>query len=165
MLNAAPAITLRAATPADWGAIATLLQTNRLPLDGAQQHLANYVLACRGENIVGVAGAEVYADLALLRSFAVLPAMHRQGVGRLLLEHLLAQAHRRQIATAYLLTTTAPDYFARFGFQHAARELAPAALHASAEFQGACPASAALMALTLRHDHATARPDIAQQLP
>ncbi|MDP3136261.1 MAG: arsenic resistance N-acetyltransferase ArsN2, partial [Burkholderiaceae bacterium] len=142
-------ISLRPAATTDWAAIAALLKVNKLPLDGARDHLSTYLVANRGTEVVGVAGAEVFGDIALLRSVAVAPAVHRQGVGKLLVHRLLEEAKRRQIAKVYLLTVTAPEYFARFGFKRGARDDAPEALRASAEFQGACPASAAFMSLTL----------------
>jgi N-acetylglutamate synthase-like GNAT family acetyltransferase len=142
-------ISLRPATPSDWPTIAALLEANKLPLDGAQDNLATYLLAIQGQEIVGTAGAEIYGDIALLRSVAIKPGLQRQGVGKQLVSRLLQEAKRRQIAKVYLLSVTAPEYFAQFGFKRGPRENAPAALHASAEFQGACPACAALMSLTL----------------
>ena len=49
----------------------------------------------------------------------------------------------------YLLTTTAEDYFPRFGFARTTREAVPPALKSSAEFTSACPESAAVMLLSL----------------
>ncbi len=51
----------------------------------------------------------------------------------------------RALLASVLLTTTAEDWFPRFGFVRIARDAVPAALHASAELRGACPASAAVM--------------------
>ena len=90
MLNTT--ITLRRATTSDWGAIASLLQANGLPLDGAQDHLDNYHLALQASTVVGVAGAEIYSNIALLRSMAVAPALHGHGIGRLLLLRVLQEA-------------------------------------------------------------------------
>lgn len=142
-------VSLRQAGRADWLAIKSLLQVNQLPLDGAEAHLPTFVVAASGPEIVGVAGAEVYGDVALLRSVAVAPGLHRQGIGEAMVELLLLEARRRGIRRVFLLTTTAADYFPRFGFAHLPRAQAPRALQASAEFQGACPASAVLMGLTL----------------
>lgn len=153
-------IALRSATPSDWSAIAALLEANKLPLDGAQDHLSNYLLATNGAEIVGVAGAEVYGDIALLRSVAVTPAAHRQGVGKQLVTRMLDEARKRQIGKVYLLTVTAPEYFAQYGFKRGSRDNAPEALKASAEFQGACPACSALMSLTV-----TDKPVTITQLP
>lgn len=144
-----PNITLRQAGATDWPAVQSLLQAHRLPTDGAREHLDTMLIAeTRGE-VVGCAGAEVYGDIALLRSVAVAPGLHRRGIGRQLVEHMLLEATRRQIRRVFLLTVTAPEYFARFGFRRGAIAQAPAALKASAEFQGACPDCAAFMSLAL----------------
>jgi N-acetylglutamate synthase-like GNAT family acetyltransferase len=142
-------VSLRAAGAADWPAVQALLQANQLPTEGAQAHLATYLLAESNGEVVGCAGAELYGDVALLRSVAVAPGLHQQGIGRLLVKRLLQEAARRQIRTVHLLTVTAPEYFARFGFKRGPIAQAPQALKASAEFQGACPACAAFMSLPL----------------
>ncbi len=143
-------VSLRQAGASDWPAVQALLLANKLPTEGAQAHLSTYLLATQGGEVVGCAGAEVYGPVALLRSVAVAPGLHKQGIGRLLVERLLQEARSRDIATLYLLTVTAPEYFAQYGFKRMKIEDAPPALKASAEFQGACPACAALMTLTLR---------------
>jgi len=142
-------VSLRQAGAADWPAIAALLQAHQLPLDGAQAHLATFVLAAQGQEVVGVAGAEVHGDVALLRSVAVAPGLQSQGIGALLVGTMKDQARRRGIRQLFLLTTGAAAYFTRHGFQPMDRAQAPHALAASAEFQGACPASATLMVATL----------------
>jgi N-acetylglutamate synthase-like GNAT family acetyltransferase len=142
-------ITLRRAAASDWAAVAGLLEANELPLDGAQAHLSNYVLAIADGEVIGSAGAELHGDVALLRSVAVAPGLQQRGIGRSLVSLLLEEARRRGIRSVHLLSVTAPEYFARFGFKRGPRELAPPALQASAEFQGACPACAAFMSLTL----------------
>jgi len=143
-------ISLRQAGASDWPAVEALLLTNKLPTEGAQTHLATYLLATSNGEVVGCAGAEVYGSVALLRSVAIAPGLQKQGIGRLLIERLLHEARSRDIAALYLLTVTAPEYFAQYGFKRMKLEDAPQALKASAEFQGACPACAALMSLTLR---------------
>jgi len=143
-------LSLRQAAEADWPAIQALLTANALPLAGAHAHLATFAVATAGSEVVGVAGAEVYGSVALLRSVAVAPGLQRQGIGESLVGLLLQQAQRRGIRQVFLLTTTAANYFPKFGFQPLARDQAPAVLQASAEFQGACPASAVLMGLTLQ---------------
>lgn len=142
-------VSLRQAGAADWAAIAGLLEANKLPLDGAQAHLSNYVLAIANGEVVGTAGAEVYGDVALLRSVAVVPGLQQHGIGKSLVSLLIGEASRRGIRSLHLLSVTAPEYFAQFGFKRGPREQAPVALQASAEFQGACPSCAAFMSLTL----------------
>jgi N-acetylglutamate synthase-like GNAT family acetyltransferase len=143
-------ISLRQAGASDWPAVEALLLANKLPTEGAQAHLPTYLLATSNGEVVGCAGAEVYGSVALLRSVAVAPGLQKQGIGRQLVDRLLHEARSRDIAALYLLTVTAPEYFAQYGFKRMKIEDAPQALKASAEFQGACPACAALMALTLR---------------
>jgi len=142
-------IVLRPATQDDWPAIASLLEQNKLPLDGAREHLSGYLLASRNGEVAGCAGFELYADKALLRSVAVAPGLQGQGIGHAMVTHLLQDARRRKIATVFLLTVDAPEYFARFGFALRCIDQAPLAMKASAEFQGACPTSAVCMLLTL----------------
>jgi N-acetylglutamate synthase-like GNAT family acetyltransferase/thioredoxin reductase len=151
---------LRPATQGDWPAIAALLEANKLPLDGAREHLSTFLLAVGNGEIIGSAGMEVYGNVALLRSVAVAPGLHRQGIGRELVSRMLEEATRRQIGTAHLLTVTAPEYFAQFGFKRGPIDQAPQSLKVSAEFQGACPACAAFMSLTLNATpaHATDLP-------
>ena len=95
LLNTTP--TLRHATQADWPAIEALLLANKLPTDGAQAHLNTYLLAVANGEVIGSAGAEVYGQIALLRSVAVAPGLHKQGIGRLLLDRMLLEAGRRDI--------------------------------------------------------------------
>lgn len=144
-----PALSLRQAGPADWSAIETLLLAHGLPTQGAREHLAHFLLAHQGGELVACAGIERYGDLGLLRSVAVAPGLLRQGIGGSLLATLLTQARRRGLHRLYLLTTTAAAYFERLGFQRLPRAELPAALQASAELRGACPASATAMALSL----------------
>ena len=151
-------VSLRQAGAADWPAIAALLQAHRLPLDGAQAHLGTFLLAVQGQEVVGVAGAEVHGDAALLRSVAVAPGLQSRGIGALLVGTMIDQARRRGIQRLFLLTTTAAAYFARHGFEPADRASVPAALQRSAEFQGACPASATLMVAALAEPAAAAEP-------
>jgi N-acetylglutamate synthase-like GNAT family acetyltransferase len=142
-------VTLRQAGASDWSAVQALLEAHQLPTDGAREHLSTFVLAVSNGEVVGCAGAEVRGDIALLHSVAVAPGLQRRGIGQALVCTLIHEATRRQMRALYLLTVTAPGYFARYGFKPQPIEQAPQALKASAEFQGACPASAVLMALTL----------------
>jgi N-acetylglutamate synthase-like GNAT family acetyltransferase len=150
-------ISLRPATPNDWPAVAALLDANKLPPDGAREHLSTYVLAVSNGDIIGTAGAEVYGSVALLRSVAVAPGLHRQGVGLMLVSRMLEEAAKRQIGSIHLLSVTAPEYFEQFGFKRGSIDQAPHALKSSAEFQGACPARAAFMSLTLNAVPAAAK--------
>ncbi|HSR16381.1 MAG TPA: arsenic resistance N-acetyltransferase ArsN2, partial [Gemmatimonadales bacterium] len=127
-------------------AVEALLTGAGLPLEGVPADLAHFTVAEHaGDGVVGVAGLELFEHTALLRSLAVAPAWRGSGVGHQLVEAVLAEATRCGCRDVYLLTTTAADYFPRFGFACVSRGTVPEPLHASAEFRGACPASATCM--------------------
>jgi N-acetylglutamate synthase-like GNAT family acetyltransferase len=145
------AITIEPASAADVDTVRALLVQVALPNTGlADQFPAAYSVARDGAELVGAAGLEVYGATGLLRSVAVAPALQRRGVARTLIAERLAVARASGLDTVYLLTTTAADYFRRFGFTPASRAGVPPLLAASPELVSACPASAACMRLSLR---------------
>ncbi len=141
--------TVRPPTIDEWRAIAALLEEAGLPLDGAQEHVSDFLLAVADAAVVGCAAMEGHGAAGLLRSVAVAPLLQRRGVGKMLVSRLLLQAGERGIKRVYLLTVTAAEYFERMGFRRQSIEQAPGELQQSAEFRGACPASAIFMELVL----------------
>jgi amino-acid N-acetyltransferase len=135
----------RGASDSDWSAIARLLSDCGLPLEGAREHLDRFIVADDGGAIAGCVGAEVYGDTALLRSLAVDDARRGRGIGRALSMQMMAALRADGIAAIGLLTMEAERFFAAQGFVAVPRDRIPPALHASAEFRGACPASAIAM--------------------
>ena len=142
-------VVFRPAETADWSAIEAMLTEARLPLDGASEHLANFLVGEAGGGLLCVGGFEQYGAAALLRSVAVDASLHGTGVGQHLLDRLRQQAKEQGVHELYLLTTTAAEFFGKRGFSVIARADAPAALQASREFQGVCPASATAMVARL----------------
>ena len=136
---------LRNATASDLPAIERLLTESRLPLDGVREALPSLVVADAEGELVGVAGLESCSENALLRSVAVADGWRSRGIGRALVERVIAEAESRGIHALYLLTTTAERWFPSFGFRPTTRDAVPAEIRATAEFQGACPASATVM--------------------
>ena len=136
---------IRKARESDLSAVEQLLVSSKLPVDGVRDHFANFVVAEDGAGIEGAVGLERYDSFALLRSAVVAPNHRNSGVGRRLLEHMLQQAEQAGINELYLLTTTAEEYFPRFGFTRTSRAAVPEQLKASAEFRGACPDTAVVM--------------------
>lgn len=136
---------LRAAQALDWPDIESLLLQCGLPTRGARDHLAHFVVAPAADALHGCAGLEPYGTAALLRSVAVDAAHRNTGIGHQLVAAALQLAQDGGVTDVFLLTETAAPFFARRGFVTVPRDRAPAALHASAEFQGACPATATLM--------------------
>ena len=144
------AFSIRPATASDLEAVKGLLRGARLPLDGLEEQFGDgYAIAECGGAAIGAEGIEVHGDAGLLRSAVVDAAWRGNGVGDALTQDRLAWAARHGLREVWLLTTTAADYFPRFGFARAARDAAPAPMQRSREFADACPASAVVMRRSL----------------
>lgn len=143
---------LRAATTKDLPEIERLLVSSGLPIAGVAETLRGFIVAEseRDKRIVGVVGLELCCDeYALLRSTAVEPEWRGTGLGRRLVEYVIADAESRGIKALYLLTTTAERYFPSFGFVKTQRDAVPDEIKQTVEFREACPSSATVMALQL----------------
>ena len=99
--------------------------------------------------VVGCAALDVHGSHALLRSVAVASDLAALGVGTRGVNDLLKQARASGIASVYLLTTTASDWFPKFGFSVTTRDAVPAAIAGTVEFTSACPSSATVMGVNL----------------
>lgn len=147
-------ITIRPAWPADLPAVEEALGAANLPLDGLREQFGEaYAVAVSVGRVVGVEGIEVYGDDGLLRSAVVLDAWRGRGIGDALTRDRIEWARRRGLRSLFLLTTTAGDWFPRFGFVPADRDSAPDAVRRSREFAEACPTSALFMRLPLNGEH------------
>jgi amino-acid N-acetyltransferase len=138
-------VRLRPAADADFGALVGLLESAGLPTDGLPSGLGGFFIAESGGRIVGGIGLEDYGRAALLRSAVVEPGSRGSGIGDALVRRALDHARARGMAEIFLLTTTADEYFPRFGFTRITRDEVPAAVRESFEFRVACPASATVM--------------------
>jgi amino-acid N-acetyltransferase len=98
---------------------------------------------------VGCIGIERYDDVGLLRSAVIRETFRGQGYGAAAVRALETEARDAGIETLYLLTTTAPDFFERLGYETVDRETIPEALHASAEVSDLCPDSAVVQRKSL----------------
>ncbi|HSE68972.1 MAG TPA: arsenic resistance N-acetyltransferase ArsN2 [Gemmatimonadales bacterium] len=148
ILNGRP-VSLRAATSSDLGAIRLLLAELLLPEAGLAEWWPHFTVAESDGAIVGLAGVERYADGILLRSVGVHPSWRGSGLGRVLVDTVLRKARDDGSQHAYLLTTTAEQYFPRLGFRVIPRTAVPASVQSSIEFREACPATAVAMHRTL----------------
>jgi amino-acid N-acetyltransferase len=136
---------IQLAEPRDLPAVRRLLETQHLLLDGIDDHVSTMIVAKRGDDVVGAAAVELYADGALLRSVVVDPDAQGQGLGRRLSDAAVAIAKDRGTRTVFLLTNTAATFFPKLGFEPIARDSVPASVLASVEFGSACCASAVVM--------------------
>lgn len=148
-MNGSAAIEIAPLAPEDEPGLLALLTRCGLPLDGVRDHLANALVARQGSRLVGSAVLEVYAGGALLRSVAVEEDARGLGLGIRLTEGALALARRLGVRRVFLLTETAAQFFARFGFETISRGDVPESVRASVEFTTACPQSALVMERTL----------------
>ena len=136
---------IESANERDLPGIRALLERLQLPVAGVDEHLPTMLVAREGEQIVGTAALELYADGALLRSVAVDPRQQGKQLGHQLTDAALQLATTHGANIVFLLTTTADRFFPKFGFERISREQVPASVRQSVEFQSACPASAIVM--------------------
>lgn len=127
-----PVVALRAARLADVPAIHALLREqaaagNLLPRtqENLVRHVRDFVVAERDGVLAAVGALEIMGpDLGEVRSLAVAPAFHRQGLGervtRALLEQARAVGLRRVMALTYV-----PGFFARLGFEVVSKDDLP----------------------------------------
>jgi amino-acid N-acetyltransferase len=136
---------LRRADAHDADALVALVGDAGLPLDGVADGIAEFFVAERDSRLVGCCGLEDHGDDALLRSVAVVDEVRGRGVGARLVALALSTANERGLRSVTLLTTTAADYFTRFGFRAVDRDEVPERVRASDEFRSVCPSTAVAM--------------------
>jgi amino-acid N-acetyltransferase len=126
--------------------VVKLLAAAQLPTeDLTAAHCDNFFFAGPATAPTGLVGLEVYGEVALLRSLVVASDRRGRGEGHELLKHAEERARAAGVRSLYLLTTTAEGFFARHGYQRVPRDSVPAAIGATREFAGICPASSACM--------------------
>jgi amino-acid N-acetyltransferase len=145
-------VTTEPATVDDESAILALLSSSGLPIAGLLDHLSTALVIRDGRRIVGCAALEIYRDGALLRSVAVDRSVQGQGIGTHLTRSAVELASSLGMPALYLLTTTAGEFFPKFGFERITREQVPASVQASVEFRSACPSSAIVMRSVLKRN-------------
>ena len=139
-----------AAAAADLPAVIHLLEASGLPhADVTAPRLAHFLLARRGDVLLGVVGLEALGTVGLLRSLAVASAHRRRGIGIALARELERHAWGLGIAELYLLTTTAERFFANLGYRAIAREDAPAGIRGTTEYRELCSSTSTCMVKAL----------------
>lgn len=148
MMNSAAANTVLEIVPAradDWPAIVKLLARGGLDADGLEDHLETTQLVRDQGALVACAGLEIYGRAALLRSVVVTPELQGTGLGGRITGQALALAQEHGVTQIYLLTETAEDFFACYGFKVLPQAKLPAAVQQSQELKMACAESAVFM--------------------
>jgi amino-acid N-acetyltransferase len=129
----------------DAPAILALVESMDLPTAGVSNVFGSFLVSRDGDAVTGCIGLESYGEVGLLRSLVVRSSERGTGTGGRLVDELLKLARDRGVKDLYLLTTTAEDYFPRFGFEVVDKAGADPRLQDSKEFQGACPETAVCM--------------------
>ncbi len=138
-------VRLRAASQTDCQQISELLECCGLPTEDVSDIIDSFQIALADGRIVGCAAAERHGVAILIRSVAVELAFRDRGIASQLVEALLMKARGTEVREAYLLSTTAPAYFARWGFSLFPADQVPVDIRTSAAFQRAALASALCM--------------------
>ncbi len=126
--------------------VLSLLAACGLPEAGLREAQAQVLVVRDGSRrVLASAALEAYPPVALLRSVAVDAAHRESGLGSTVVEAALAHARQCGIDALYLLTETAPGFFARRGFQAIDRARVPEAIQHTTEFRGVCCAAALVM--------------------
>jgi len=122
-----------------------LLAASDLPAEDVRSGPGRFYVAAAGSDVAGVGGLELYDTAGLLRSVAVRESERGEGVGTAICEALEETARDEGVWTLYLLTTTAPGFFAARGYEEVERSEAPPALRETTQFEELCPATAVCM--------------------
>lgn len=143
-------VELRPARSGDLEEVRALAARCELPVDGvADQFPDAYVVAKRGDVLVGAAGLEVHGNAGVLRSVVVAPRERGTGLGVALTADRVVAARAQRLDAVYLLTTTAADFYDRFGFRPFSRADVPEAVATCPELASVRPSTAACRRLAL----------------
>lgn len=141
---------IRNASAANVDAVAELLKNAYLPTDDlADVFGESFAIAVEKDSIVGTAGIECHDDVGLLRSVAVRADQRGKRIGEALVRNRIDWARSHRLSQLVLLTTTAPGYFPRLGFERIPRESVPPQIAKTAQFTSLCPSSAIAMQMKL----------------
>jgi amino-acid N-acetyltransferase len=128
-------MTIEQARPSDRAAAEALLRGANLPLDGIDEHFGHFIVARGGDGaLIGLAGIEFYGASALIRSVVVAPSHRRTGLGRRLVDAIIALAKSAGVGTLYLLTEGAQPFFESLGFEPIERSAADPHVASSPQF-------------------------------
>lgn len=113
--------------------------------DLGEENRTFYVYRSLSGEVLGYGGYELYGRDVFLRSIVVMPEGRGKKIGANLVPLLLYRASRQGAKTAWLLTTSAPDFFAKIKFKRRERSEAPLSILETRQAKSLCPASAVLL--------------------
>jgi amino-acid N-acetyltransferase len=126
-------ITVRKAIPADAQAIHDILDPYaddgivlRRDVDEILAHISTFFVAVREDAIVGVVAYHNYGHhLKEIRSLAVKKGLKNKGIGKLLVETLIANLTEQSGNAKIFTLTLIPEFFRKFGFHVVEKETLP----------------------------------------
>ncbi|MCV3243462.1 arsenic resistance N-acetyltransferase ArsN2 [Mesorhizobium sp. ZC-5] len=128
------------------------LEAEQLPTDDLTASDRSFFRFKRDGAIAGYGGIELYGRSMLVRSIVVLPQARGQGIGRLITKGLLEHAAAHGAMDAYLLTTSAADFFETVGFKRIQRDAAPPEILSTRQASSLCPSTAVLLMMPIPHN-------------
>ena len=128
-----PSVTVRHAVPDDIDAIDELLKLYSgsgvvlpRPKDDIASHLGNFRVAEADHKIIGCAAARDFGnDLLEIRSLVVHPTMQGQGVGKLIVRHVIEEMRQTRKNWRLFALTQRPEFFRTQGFREVPKALFP----------------------------------------
>ena len=137
------AVTFSGVRPEDENAVLALVAKCGLPTgDLSREKLRHFVVARKGDAVIGAVGLEVFSPHALLRSLVVAEDFRGKGIARRLIGAIERHGRNVGVNSIYLLTLTATGLFGKCAYRQANRATAPEDLQATDEFNTVCPESA-----------------------
>lgn len=136
---------IKPAEPFQLEEIQKLLQNSGLPYEDIGTHLQNFLCLMNKAEIIAVGGFEIYSEVALLRSLAVVEGKRNKGSGQLIYSALIDHAKTKKIKTIYLLTETAEKFFLKNGFTKVERNVIPETIKNTHEYKKLCAESAIVL--------------------
>lgn len=116
-----------------------------LPTEDIENQGAQFFRFSVDGRSVAYGGLEKHGCNVLLRSLVVLPQEQGKGFGKAAVDWLLNEARTEGATGIFLLTSSAEEYFKRFGFGVITREGAPYSIRSTKQAAALCPATATLM--------------------
>ncbi len=139
-------VTFSGVRPAEEEAVKALIAAGGLHSDDlTSEKLRHFVVARKGDALVGVVGLELFPPHGLLRSLAVAEAHRGQGIAAQLVEAAERYARSAAVESLCLLTLTAEGLFRKCAYRKIRRASAPAPLQGTVEFKSLCPDAAICM--------------------
>jgi amino-acid N-acetyltransferase len=127
-----------------FSAAIALLKENNLPTEDLDPGKQLFVVE-EGDRVIGTVAVEYDYNHALLRSLSVDEDKRASGIGATLVDFIEDYVRKQGVQAIYLLTTTAPDFFLKRGYEIMARNNVPAFIKNTKEYSIICASSSTLM--------------------